>query len=173
MDNQPRRRAVKAPAAPVGSSMKTTALDENESSTSRTAIRRRGLGLNDLPGEIRNQIFLACKSYCVNITAPRRRTGIDAMVNSDTTFAEGFAGIYYTENLFLLDARVNFSCHGFKALRGLSALHALKLWLAQFDRRHVGMIQHLCFNMIAFSARVHVPINRRENVNRGVPKAGR
>lgn len=158
-------RANKSRANKLGANSKVTPVPvdatkttgSNNGSTSGRTIRQRRVGFLDLPGELRQQIYRACKFYCVNIKAPQR-IGIQAMLSINPIITKEFADIYYTENTFLLDARIPFRCHGLRALQDW------KLWVEQLDERHAGMLQHLLINTPSFSATVHIPVNRAKDI---------
>lgn len=78
-------------------------------------------------------------------------------VHSDIT--EAFLDIYYTENMFALDVRHYFRFHGRKRLDDIWTP-----WLSKLDDRHAGMIQHFRILTPAFSAVVHIPMDRDKDV---------
>lgn len=125
----------------------------------------------DLPGEIRNKIYALCKRHLVDIGQPfelqipgtpldTKSYGFDSLFDIHPTLTKEFADVYYTENVFFLDARrEEFICHGLQAIR------YFEQWSSQLSERHAGMIQHLLFATHVFVAIIHIAANRDQSIS--------
>lgn len=104
-------------------------------------------GLFDFSGEIRNIIYEHCAGHIVDIVKTKRRPLLDVHKATRIECIDWF----YSENVFLLDARSDFFRWG------ADHLSNFQNWSSQQDPRHVSMIQHLRIATPAFEAHIHIP----------------
>lgn len=129
------------------------------------------LSFFDLPGEIRNKIYALCKRLIVDIVKPlelqipgtiidTKNYGFDSLFDIHPTLTHEFSDVYYTENVFFVDARKDeFICHGLQGVR------YFKHWSSQLSERHAGMIQHLQIATPAFVAEIRIPQIRDKSID--------
>ena len=107
-----------------------------------------------LPGEVRNQLYSHLRLYYVDIAHPNTSNSYGALLDVHPTIADEFAGFYYSRNVLLLDARVNFHRHGHNVIDTI-----WNPWLAQLNERHASVIQNLRIATPASTAAIHIPLH--------------
>ena len=118
------------------------------------------LGFFDMPAEMRNKIYAACLTYgYIDIARRFNPYESHALFRVHPIITQEFGDIYYSENVFVFDARVDFRGHGYNVVQSV-----WKPWIEGLSERDVSNIRNIRVGTPIFTAAISIPFGRQVSV---------